>query len=93
MCVICLLKHCEIDAAEACRAAVLLPIDGLDIFFFLRKERSSLSLSMQNEGHATPKGMLASCGVMLSFAVVVWLETRRLPESAHSVNVPSVSAE
>lgn len=38
VCVICLLKHCEIDAAEACRAAVLLPIDGLDFFFsFVKK--------------------------------------------------------
>lgn len=37
VCVICLLKHCEIDAAEACRAAVLLPIDGLDFFLFVKK--------------------------------------------------------
>lgn len=37
--------------------------------------------------------MLASYDVILSFAVVIWLETRRLPESAYCVNVPSVSAE
>lgn len=63
VCVICLLKHCEIDAAEACRAAVLLPI-----LFFLCKERSSLSLSLQNEGHATPKAMLLWCYFVLCCA-------------------------